>query len=181
MSVIATTFLAVAVASFPTGGTHHPSVVVHERFGVSSEAAVTYDRSSVPKGSRIVVAEWLNRDGTTTFDIGLKGLDPNRTYGAHVHIKPCGPKPEDAGPHYQNVVDPKQPSVDPAYANRKNEVWLDFTTDSDGDGGARSTVDWRLRSSKARSVVIHEHATMTAPGHAGMAGDRLACVTVPFE
>ncbi|WP_320781393.1 superoxide dismutase family protein [Streptomyces sp. CRN 30] len=180
MSLVAT-FLAVAVAALPTGGTHQPSVVVHERFGVSPEDAITYDRSAVPKGSRAVVAQWSNRDGTTTIDLGVKDLEPNRTYGAHIHTEPCGAKPEDAGPHYQNRVDPVQPSVDPAYANRKNEVWLDFTTDAGGDAASRSTVDWRFRTGQARSVIIHEHATMTHPGHAGTAGARLACITVPFD
>ena len=36
-----------------------------------------------------------------------------------------------AGPTFQNVVDPVQPSVDPAYANPENEIWLDFRTDDD--------------------------------------------------
>nr|WP_229820929.1 superoxide dismutase family protein [Streptomyces ruber] len=179
--MIATTFLAVAMATLPTGGTHHPSVVVHERFGTAPEKAITYERAAVPKGSRAVVAEWLNRDGTTTVDLAVKDLEPNRTFGAHVHTRPCGPKPDDSGPHYQNRVDPVQPSVDPRFANRRNEVWLDLTTDAGGDGGARATVDWRFRTGQAGSVVIHEHATLTHPGHAGTAGSRLACITVPFR
>lgn len=180
MSVVAT-FVAVAVAALPTGGTLQPNVVVQERFGVSVEKAITYEQSAVPQGSRAVVAQWLNRDGTTTIDLAVKGLERNRTYGAHVHSKPCGADPEAAGGHYQNRVDPVQPSVDPAYANRRNEVWLDFTTDARGDADSRTTVDWRFRTGQARSVIIHEHATMTHPGHAGMAGSRLACINVPFD
>ncbi|GGL93955.1 hypothetical protein GCM10010129_42340 [Streptomyces fumigatiscleroticus] len=181
MSVVATALLAVAVATVPTGGGHGPHLVVQERFGTSPKTAITYDRASVPKGSRVVVAEWKQKNGTTTVDLNVKGLDPKRTYGAHVHTKPCGTKPDDSGPHYQHVKDPVQPSVNPKYANSRNEVWLDFTTDASGDGNAHSTVRWRFRQGEARSVVIHEHATMTRPGHAGTAGARLACVTVPFR
>ncbi|MFD7710645.1 superoxide dismutase family protein [Streptomyces sp. NPDC059785] len=180
MSVVATTLLAVALATTPSAGPHCHGVMVDEHFGSSPESAITYDPDSVPDGSRVMVMEHPDKDGTTVIALVLKGLESDRTYGAHVHTEPCGPAPEDAGPHYQNVKDPVQPSVDPAYANSANEVWLDFTTNANGNGGAVSVSDWHFRSGGAHSVVIHEHATETAPGHAGMAGARLACVNVPF-
>ncbi|MBC9729435.1 superoxide dismutase family protein [Streptomyces sp. TRM68367] len=181
MSAVVTTVLAAAVAALPTAETHCPGVIVAERFGSSPGTAITHDRDAVPEGSRVVVVEKPHKGGGTTVAVGLKGLQPDRTYGAHVHTKPCGPEPADSGPHYQNTVDPVQPSVDPAYANPDNEVWLDFTTNTRGSGGAVATVDWRFREGAARSVVVHEHATETGPGHAGMAGARLACVNVPFS
>ncbi|WP_037772614.1 superoxide dismutase family protein [Streptomyces sclerotialus] len=142
--------------------------------------AVTYDTKKVPVTARIVVAQWRNDHGMT-IRLKVKGLQPHRTYGSHVHTKPCGTKPDDSGPHYQNRVDPKQPSVDPKYANPHNEVWLDFTTDADGDASVSSKHHWWFRAGEARSVVIHDHKTHTGAGHAGMAGDRLGCLTVPFK
>jgi Cu-Zn family superoxide dismutase len=143
-------------------------------------AAVTYDRDSVPVGSRIGVVEHRLPNGTAVA-LWVEGLRPDHTYGAHVHRKPCGARPDDSGPHYQNVVDPRQPSTNPAYANPRNEVWLDITTDEHGNAGSSTLARWRFRPGQARSVVVHEHATATRPGHAGMAGNRLACVNVPFQ
>ncbi|WP_232788995.1 superoxide dismutase family protein [Streptomyces odonnellii] len=154
--------------------------------------ALTYDVKLVPVGARIAVVERVGdragghagreaADSATDVRLGVSGLLPNRMYGAHVHTEPCGRTPEDAGPHYQNVKDPEQPSTDPAYANRENEVWLDFTTDSGGRAASESRHTWRFRPGGAGSVVIHEHGTATTPGEAGTAGARLACLTVPFE
>ncbi|MFF3753389.1 superoxide dismutase family protein [Streptomyces sp. NPDC002018] len=157
--------------------------------------ALTYDVTKVPVGSRVsVVQQSGESDGggdgvhageqadgaATTVLLRVSGLLPDRMYGAHVHTEPCGRAPEAAGPHYQNVMDPNQPSTDPAYANPGNEVWLDFTTDAGGHGTAESRHDWRFRPGGARSLVIHEHHTSTGPGEAGTAGARLACLTVPF-
>ncbi|MQY11314.1 hypothetical protein SRB5_14290 [Streptomyces sp. RB5] len=142
--------------------------------------AITYDTTLVPAGAFIGVAE-IGAGGETHTEIGLHGLLPDRAYGAHVHTKPCGYTPEESGPHYQNDVDPVQPSTDPAYANPENEVWLDFTTDSRGEATAGSVNDWRFRRGGARSIVVHEHGTATDPGHAGTAGDRLACFSVRLK
>ncbi|MEU1276618.1 superoxide dismutase family protein [Streptomyces sp. NPDC005799] len=142
---------------------------------------MTYNPELVPEGARIQVKEELRRDGGTRIELRGRDLVPNRVYGAHVHTKPCGELPTDAGPHYQDRVDPTQPSVDPAYANPRNEVWLDLATDKDGSDRSIGTVDWRFREGGARSVVLHEMATTTHQGHAGMAGARLACINVAFE
>jgi Cu-Zn family superoxide dismutase len=171
--------------------------------------AVTYDRALVPTTAVVVVAELriphgmrdrdmdhdMNRDmrehgghgkhgmpprGTFVF-IALRGVAPDHHFGIHVHTRPCGTQPDSSGPHYQNVKDPKQPSTNPKYANPRNEVWLDTTTNSRGDARAKSLVKWHFRAGEARSVVIHEHGTGTHMGRAGMAGDRVACVNVPFK
>ncbi|UUU23089.1 superoxide dismutase family protein [Streptomyces sp. DSM 40750] len=143
--------------------------------------AVTYNTELVPVAGRVQVKEELRRDGGTRIELRLRDLVANRTYGAHVHTKPCGKLPADAGPHYQDEADPKQPSVDPEYANAENEVWLDVTTNEDGSARSVGIVDWRFREGGARSVVLHEAATSTHEGHAGTAGTRLACVNVPFK
>ncbi|GAA5018830.1 hypothetical protein [Actinopolymorpha pittospori] len=91
-----------------------------------------------------------------------------------------GEDPADAGPHVQWREDPVQPSTDPRFANPRNEIWLDFTTDRNGVGVAASVVRWPVCQKTAGSVVLHVH-TSTEPGQAGMAGARLACVNVDFS
>jgi Cu-Zn family superoxide dismutase len=122
----------------------------------------------------------LRRSGGTRIELRVRDLAADRVYGAHVHTKPCGKLPADAGPHYQDQLDPTQPSVNPQFANLDNEVWLDLTTNEDGSARSTAVVDWRFREGGARSVVLHEMATSTHEGHAGTAGARLTCVNVPF-
>jgi superoxide dismutase, Cu-Zn family len=147
---------------------------------VPGAVAVTYDQTLVPAGARLSVLATGTTPLGTTVVLTTHGLVPDREYGAHVHTKPCGAAPADAGPHFQNVADPVQPSVDPAYANPRNEVWLDFTTDATGTGVAVATVPWAFGGRPASSVVVHETHTHTDPGHAGTAGARLACLNAAF-
>ncbi|MFH8747354.1 superoxide dismutase family protein [Streptomyces rimosus] len=143
-------------------------------------SALTYDPKLVPVGSHVTVSE---RSDSKQTRVGLRVTDlpANRTYGAHVHTGACGVRPTDAGVHYQHRKDPRTPSVDPAYANPKNEVWLDFTTNANGEGSAESLHAWSFRPGEARSVAIHERRTATKPGVAGTAGRVVACYTVPFN
>lgn len=140
--------------------------------------AITYDTKLVAVGAAAAVGT-TSADDTTKVRLDVWKLAPNHRFGAHVHTRACGAKPADAGPHYQDRKDPVSPSVDPAYANPDNEVWLDFATDASGAGHATADLPWRFRAGAANSVVIHAHHTSTEPGKAGMAGDRLACITVP--
>lgn len=149
-----------------------------EQVGPEAEA-VTYREGLVPLGASVRVVSAPSPVGTFTL-LQVSGLESNREYGAHVHTYPCGPEPDDAGPHFQHVPDPAQPSIDPAYANPRNEIWLDFTTDARGGAISWSWVPWRIGDRPAGSVVIHDHHTRTGAGHAGDAGDRLACVDVPL-
>jgi Cu-Zn family superoxide dismutase len=130
----------------------------------------------VPAGARASVVSAPVGDGTVVL-LGTTGLLPNRDYGAHAHVNPCGAAPADSGPHYQHV---QGGATDPAFANPRNEIWLDFTTDARGRGVAFARVDWQFGERRARSVVLHEEHTHTEPGHAGTAGARLACINVPF-
>ncbi|WP_156758155.1 superoxide dismutase family protein [Actinokineospora pegani] len=144
----------------------------------------TYDPDVVPVGAAAVAVAMESGNvpvelGRTRVGLAVDGLLPDRTYGAHVHTGECGADPAAAGPHTQNRPDPVQPSVDPAYANPVNEVWLDFTTNAQGDAVAIARVPWSLSAREARSVVLHAEGTHTEPGHAGTAGKRLACV--PLE
>ncbi|MEE2057991.1 superoxide dismutase family protein [Rhodococcus artemisiae] len=170
---------APAASATPAPGPRIDDDDAFARPGGDDVDAVTYDEVAVPVGAKADV-DTDDDDGRTTVTLTVTGLQPNRDFGAHVHTRPCGPNPSDAGSHYQNQADPAatpdSPSTDPAYANPQNEIWMDFTTDDSGNARATSTVEWEFRDDEAESVVIHDHHTMTAPGEAGMAGDRLACI-----
>jgi superoxide dismutase, Cu-Zn family len=147
--------------------------------------AFTYNPALAPEGTNLAV--YSTSDGTsTTVRLEVLGLLPDRGYATHAHANACGPTGDAAGPHFQNRQDPAagpgKPSVDPAYANPQNEIWLDLRTDGAGDGESRAEVPFAFTDRAPASIVIHEAATTgTAPGQAGSAGARLACVTVPFR
>ncbi|MFG2646727.1 superoxide dismutase family protein [Streptomyces sp. NPDC048436] len=134
-------------------------------------SAVTYDKKLVPASSWIEV-EQRGGPGGMSVTVRVKGLKAGHAYGAHVHQKPCGAEPADAGGHYQDHEDAVQPSENPDYVNPDNEVWLDFTARRDGSGAASARHGWEFRPGGAASVVLHREQ--------GGAGDRLACFTVPF-
>jgi superoxide dismutase, Cu-Zn family len=180
---------AVAVAALmmsgvPTAGAATPAAVTLAwgsfRPYSPGAVAVTHEPALVPAGATASVLGVSGPTGTVV-TVSVRGLLPHRDYGVHVHTRPCGRAPADSGPHFQHRPDPHQPSTDPAYANRHNEIWLDLSTDAAGHGTARASVNWTFAGRAARSVVIHEHHTHTAPGQAGTAGPRLACVNVHFH
>ena len=143
--------------------------------------AVTYDTSAVPDGASAEVTVTSTVTGVRVHVTGT-GLVPGRVYGAHLHANPCTANPSEAGPHYQHVIDPKadatHPSVDPAYANPENEVWLDFTADAKGAGHATAEQKWAFPENRPPwSLVLHAQHTHTDEGEAGTAGARLACLT----
>ncbi len=156
------------------------TVQVSSTFTTGSGTATTYDPALVPAGARVSVSSRSDGDGTTV-TFAVQGLVPDRSYGAHAHARPCGAGGDAAGPHFQHESDPVTPSVDPAYANPRNEIWLDLTTDADGAGTVTATVPWGFeRDRRAGSVVVHAMPTENGPGRAGTAGARAACVTVDF-
>ncbi|HLL64150.1 MAG TPA: superoxide dismutase [Micromonosporaceae bacterium] len=138
-------------------------------------AAFVYDNRLVPPGAELGVVSQSKRRTRTL--LAVTGLLPWRAYGAHLHVNPCGALPAAAGPHYQQVVDPVQPSTNPAFANAGNEVWLDLLTDARGSARSFSVNPWRYHT-PPRSLVLHASATATHPGHAGTAGARVACLTL---
>ena len=138
-----------------------------------------YDPEVVPAAAKATAKVAQSQTGVTV-RLNATGLIANRTYGAHLHTKPCAAKPDAAGPHYQHQADPSKPSVDPSFANPANEVWLDLTTDAQGAGAATSTQTWTFDElTPPRSLILHAQATRTAAGVAGTAGDRVACLTLP--
>ncbi|NHD16387.1 MULTISPECIES: superoxide dismutase family protein [unclassified Actinopolyspora] len=190
ISTLSALVLAVLTAAAPTAAAAQPAEKTDlpasaHSYGSfdhyeSGTTAVTYDPSAVPVGA---TAGFLSRElpgEHTGVTAALRGLRPDRDYGAHVHTEPCGRTGSAAGPHFQQEEAPEGVSGDPAYANPHNEVWLDFHTDEAGNAVTASFGDWNLERAGKASMVIHEHHTRTAPGEAGEAGDRLGCLTVEF-
>ncbi|AGZ40484.1 superoxide dismutase family protein [Actinoplanes friuliensis] len=144
--------------------------------------AITYDPKVVPAGATAQVVIGRTAKGTSV-RLAVTGMVPRRTYGAHLHRRTCTSVPDDAGPHYQHSSDPKAaaspPSVDPSYANPRNEVWLDFTADGQGAGSATAAQAWSFDEIEPpRSLIVHALRTRTEVGKAGTAGARVACLTL---
>ena len=157
-----------------------PPKEVSATFATGSGQAITYDPALVPAGAGITVRTSA-ANGSTSTTLEVRGLRPDTVYGAHAHVNPCGATGDAAGPHFQLDQDPVKPSVDPAYANAQNEIWLDLKTDAQGAGTTTSTNAWEFPADRrAKSVIIHEMATKTEPGKAGTAGKRPGCVSVDF-
>jgi superoxide dismutase, Cu-Zn family len=148
---------------------------------VRDEGALVSYSSSIPAGASARVQAVYDASGKSEVTLHVWGLQPNTEYGAHAHVNPCGSTGSAAGPHFQNVQDPVTPSVDPAYANPRNEIWLDLVTDESGNGVAQTQVPWQFAPDRrAHSVIIHVEHTHTGPNDSGVAGTRLACLTVGF-
>jgi Cu-Zn family superoxide dismutase len=148
---------------------------------VRTDGALTVHSARVPAGATARVEAVYDSAGDTAVTLHVQGLTPRTEYGAHAHVRGCGLDGAAAGPNFQNVVDPVSPSVDPAYANRANEIWLDLTTDASGGGVAHTKVSWQFPPERRpRSVILHERHTSKLPGSAGTAGARLACLDVGF-
>ncbi|MFD1147717.1 superoxide dismutase [Saccharothrix hoggarensis] len=189
--VIVVAALVAAAGCAGSGATDTgPSEVNTRQTGVlaevdAAETAFTYDPTAAPIGAQLEL-EVVEGEGRTTVRLTADRLQPDRGYAVHAHTDPCGPKGTDAGPHYQHEVDPaatpERPSVDPAYANPQNEIWLDLATDRQGNGTAETTVPFTFGDRVPASIVLHEQPhTETEAGRAGSAGGRVACVTAPFR
>lgn len=118
-------------------------------------------------------------DGGTRFELEVANLSVAQKFGAHLHQLPCDQM--QGGPHYQNTPAGMGQANDPAFANPKNEVWLDFEStfpeDSEtAEATSSATVAWVPRKGTAGSIVVHERTT----GDGGVAGARLACTNMSF-
>lgn len=147
--------------------------------------AVTYNPALAPVDAAILASLMPSGYGYshTVATLVVAGLLPNRGYAIHAHAKACGATGEAAGPHYQNRLDPaatpQTPSTNPDYANPRNEIWLDVHTNAAGSGTSHTTVPFTFTDRTPGSIVVHEAmTTATAPGHAGQAGARIACLTL---
>ncbi|GAA3228611.1 hypothetical protein [Actinocorallia longicatena] len=121
-------------------------------------------------GTRLTITVRSGRDGTA-IRMRLWNLPESargRSFGAHVHVKPCTDDPAAAGPHYQNPA---------GTTLEEKEIWLDFTVDARGRARSKTFRPWTIPAGAAGSVVVHAEAT--DPG-TGTAGGRALCTSVPF-
>ncbi|MGH3593236.1 MAG: superoxide dismutase, partial [Pseudonocardiaceae bacterium] len=145
--------------------------------------AITYNPDLAPIGAAMTARLIPSSDGSTRAELTVFGLLPNRGYAAHAHTRSCGIAADEAGPRFQNHLDPaatpQAPSSSPRYANPNNEVWLDVRTDATGAGISITTMPFVFTDRAPGSIVLHEAMrTLTDPGHAGNAGAPIACLTL---
>jgi Cu-Zn family superoxide dismutase len=119
-----------------------PSILAMGATVTRGEFAAFATGIGLPIGGRAQMVR--TPDGKTIVSIHVTGLAPNTSYPAHVHQLPCDTS--DADGHYRN--DPAGPAAPP------NEIWPLFTTDGEGVGNGKATVDWVARAS-AQAVVVH--------------------------
>lgn len=147
-----------------------------------AEDAFTYDTELAPVGAELAVEVKPEADASTVV-LTVTGLVPDRGYAAHAHTEPCGDTGDASGPHFQHEADPDadpdKPMAD--VVNPDNEIWLDLTTDAEGNGTSEANVPFAITAEATpKSVVVHKaEQTATADGEAGVAGDRVACLTIP--
>lgn len=135
---------AVLIGSFALGGTaasaQHGATVTTGGFQTLPGAS---DLGLDVRGWAGMVR--LSARDTTRVRVHVRGLEPNTTYGAHVHAAPCAATPPGGG-HYQHVVGG---AVDPV-----NEIWPTITTNAAGVGRGTARHGHVARE-EARAIVIH--------------------------
>jgi superoxide dismutase, Cu-Zn family len=135
------------------------------------------------QGTASATATAYDLGGRMRIRLRAQGFPPSYAFGSHLHKLPCDDAMK-AGGHYQHNPWQSGPmgtvATDPAYANTKNEAWLDFTTDADGKGGSELLLDWVPRPGEAKAVIIHQMPSQVAPA-GGAAGAKLACLPMAFS
>ncbi|HEU0127240.1 MAG TPA: superoxide dismutase [Pseudonocardiaceae bacterium] len=145
--------------------------------------AVTYNPALVPEGASILASIMPAGRGytQTRANLSVAGLLPNHAYVLRAHTQACGATAEEAGPPYQDRIDPaatpQANSTNPEYANPRNEIWLDVRTDTDGSASSGASVPFTFTDRAPASVVVYD-APATAPGQAGPLGAPVACLNL---
>jgi hypothetical protein len=91
-------------------------------------------------------AELTRADGGTAVAISLTGLEPKTEYMAHLHAGSCGAA-DPGGPHFQ--FEPGGSEEPP------NEIHLEFTSNTAGEGEAEASSRREVPIGSAGSVVVH--------------------------
>lgn len=138
--------------------------------------AFTYDQGLVSRGATATVEAFYLDAGRpdgfrSAVTLEVRGLVPFRTYGAHAHVGTCTGVPGGAGGHWAFPGSTAATLED-------REIWLDITTDEQGDAKSVAVrTDAVPPTGRPMSVVIHANPTNVTTGGAGA---RLACLTVAF-
>ncbi|MDQ4011549.1 MAG: superoxide dismutase [Actinomycetota bacterium] len=147
--------------------------------------AVTYNPALVPEGASILASIMPAGQGynQTRANLSVARLLPNRAYVLRAHTQACGATVEEAGPPYQDRIDPaatpQASSTNPEYANPRNEIWLDVRTNSDGSASSGASVPFTFTDRAPASIVVYDaQTTATAPGQVGQLGAPIACLNL---
>lgn len=123
-------------------------------------------------------AMMLGINGETTFRVTIRGLQKeavDQSYGAHLHLGPCG-LDQNGGPtvglHYNTDVLASKPNP---LVSDTTEVWLNFHVGSDRSDRAVAIVPFVPDG--VRSITFH--AAKTNPD--GTAGAKLACIPLDIK
>ncbi|MEK8170533.1 hypothetical protein NKH77_15820 [Streptomyces sp. M19] len=158
---------------------------MHERYAAVASGdfrAVTYDPASVPVDSAVSVVSYP--PGTAA-----RGRAAPRRRRVVPHVRrararrACGAAPTDAGPHYQSVPDPVQPSVDPGTPTRTTRCGSTSPPTATVTAGPRRTSSGgSARARRARSSSTSTPRTPTAATRgrrraAGVRGRALRVIT----
>ena len=149
---------AMLLTSAPAGAGEHQNL--HGTFTeTGAGAGLGYD---IHGSAKLTVGP----DGTTA-KVNIAGLDPDKTYGSHLHDGTCA---SGGGGHYQD-------NVTSGVVTPPNEVWLSSTANPNGPldpnaggvGHGSGTATWEARLTSAvtnaRSIIVHEPTV----------GTRIAC------
>ena len=115
------------------------------------------------------IAQLTRTDDSTMAKAVVRGLEPGRTYAAHLHNAACA-APLFGGGHYRN--DPLGVAMPP------NELWLSstddpfagITADEEGVAVGFGSADWEARP-EAQSIVVH----YIPEGGTTAGGPKIAC------
>jgi Cu-Zn family superoxide dismutase len=134
----------------------------------SAGAVISAGSSSRSAGPDGIYLNSKTGSGGTVVTLHVRGVaaEAGRTFGAHVHVKPCGGTGAAAEGHYQHAG--------AGGSLEAREVWLDVTVNAAGNGHAVARRPWPLDESAPRSVILHADPT-AADGSAGL---RLACINL---
>ena len=137
----------------------------------AAEAAATFGQFEGLGGQEIGGVAVLSRTSAGTVGvIMVNGLEPGRTYAAHLHNAACSAT-NPGGGHYQDVSG--------AGSSPPNELWFSSTRDpfdgitanAGGVAVGRGSADWVARP-EARAVIIH---LIVPPTGTTAGGPKIAC------
>ncbi|MEW2357232.1 superoxide dismutase family protein [Spirillospora sp. NPDC029432] len=172
MPTIRRTALTCAATGIALGVLAAPAAACPEPHGLKAKGPTHAYAKAYKKARTAVHVEYERGRTTVRFKVaGMPKSAKGKRFGVHVHRHKCGPRPADAGPHYQN------PNAKPGTPLRDKEIWLDVKVDRKGRGASTAVVPWKVEKGTAGSVVLHAKPTNPRTGDAG---DRLLCTTVPF-
>ena len=111
-------------------------------------------------------------DGRTHLSVTLSGLQPDVTYGVHLHNAPCSATNPGGGHYKHDSTGPGRPPNELWASSTPHDPLAGIESNAAGNASGNGTADW-VAGANAVSVVIHAglgHGATTTAG-----GPKLAC------